>query len=229
MGEVEVVNPLSGDGKLYRDKNLKLKSEKEEEKFLILKSQNKDKILVKILKILWRSIVTACAGSAVKNFKILKNGSILIQTKNTEQAKKLVMLVNIAGLYEVRITECEETKEQKSKKNVEEQKLRDSGSRQKMASTISWMSEGRNSETRAIDSEATRKFREKISSELAHATKKRGKVGTYFLMFVKSEPPDHEREKPVVTAKAPNKLLPFLERRRQVKTANGRPQGRLSR
>jgi hypothetical protein len=218
MGEVEVVNPLSGDGKLYIDKNLKLKSEKEEEKFLTLKSQNKDKILGKISKILLRSIITACTGSAVKNFKILKNGSILIQTKNTEQPKKLVMLVNIAGLYDVRITECEQTKEQKN-----------SGSRQKLASTISWMSGGKNSASRAIDSEATRNFREKISSELAHATKKRGKVGTYFLMFVKSEPPDHEREKPVVTAMAPNKLLPFLERRRQAKTANGRPQGRLSR
>jgi hypothetical protein len=164
MGEVEVVNPLSGDGKLYRNMNLKLKSEKEEEKSLTLECQNKDKTL-----------------------RIF------------------------ASLYEVRVTECDESIEN------EKEKLRDSTSRQKLASAISLMSGEENLRRNVDDSKNTPKFHEKFLSPLLSARQRRGKVGTYFLTFVKAEPPDDEREKPVVTAMAPNKLLPSLERRRQAK------------
>jgi hypothetical protein len=222
MGEVEVEKSLCGDGKLYRNINLKLKSEKEEEKILILEIQKNKKIFKKVSTIWLELVITATAGNSVKLIKALENGNFLIKTKNKNQAKSLVTLVNIGGLYEVRVTEAKEREN-----NYEKGKLRDSGSRQKMATAISMMSEEEISATRG--SKNTRKFHEKFVSSLLNARQRRGKVGTYFLTFVKAEPPDDERGKPVVTAMAPNKLLPSLERRRQAKTANGRPHGRLSR
>jgi hypothetical protein len=187
MGEVEVVNPLSGDGKLYKNMNIKLKSEKEEEKSLILESMNKYKTLKKFSKILLELIITACAGSAVKKIKTLENGSILIKTRNKEQAKNLVTLVNIGSLYEVRVTECDEAIENET---YEKRKLRDSTSRQKMASVISLMSGDENMRANVDESKNTQKFHEKFLSSLLNARQRRGKVGTYFLTFVKAEPPD---------------------------------------
>jgi hypothetical protein len=189
MGEVEVENPkpdYRGDGKLYKNKNLKLKCEKEEEKTLLLKIQNKEESFEHFSPIWLKIVIQASAGSEINYFKKLRNGSILIKTKNTQQAKNLVQLVNIVGLYEVRVTECDEPIEEK---HDEKGKLRDSTSRQELASAISMMT-GEDLRAPVEDSKNTRKFQEKFISSLLNARQRRGKVGTYFLTFVKAEPPD---------------------------------------
>jgi hypothetical protein len=94
-----------GDGKIYFDENKKLKSNSDSEKFLEMKMTDDGESL-KMFSLLWlKRVMEAAAGGPVIDVQKKRNGTAIIETANKEQAKNLIKLVNIAGIYSVTLSE----------------------------------------------------------------------------------------------------------------------------
>jgi hypothetical protein len=94
-----------GDGRLYVDKNKTLSNTNPGEKFLVIKSLDEKKNLSIVSPMFIDTVVKAAAnGEVVKTVK-LRDGTILVQTKNVQQAKNLIKLINIAKEIPVSVEE----------------------------------------------------------------------------------------------------------------------------
>jgi hypothetical protein len=94
-----------GDGKIYFDETKKLKSESESGKSLEMKMSDDGESFEMFSPIWLKTVVEAAADGPVIEVRKMRNGTVLIETSDKEQASKIIKLVNIAGIYSVTVSE----------------------------------------------------------------------------------------------------------------------------
>jgi hypothetical protein len=96
---------LCGDGKIYFDEEKKLNSGSESGKSLEMKMSDDGESFETFSPIWLKTVVEAAADGPVIEVRKMRNGIVLIETSDKEQASKIIKLVNIAGIYSVTVSE----------------------------------------------------------------------------------------------------------------------------
>lgn len=94
---------LSVHTEMY-DKLKQLKNNSPGPKYLIMQRKNGGDLL-KVSPFLLKKVIDYTCNGEVEMCKKLRNGNVIIKTKNETQAKKLIQLINLSGSIEVEISE----------------------------------------------------------------------------------------------------------------------------
>lgn len=97
-------NKMSKPAIVY-DKSKKLNSTSPGPKYLVITRNNGDKTLASVSPFLIKKIIDNTCGGEVDTCKKLRNGTILVKTKNITQANKLIQLCSFNHQIDVTITE----------------------------------------------------------------------------------------------------------------------------
>jgi hypothetical protein len=95
--------PKYDSGQLKFDNNKKLQNTCAGEKFLFIKRTDDKKDLSALSQFFMKKCIDGVAGSEVLSAKKIRDGRILVQTKNLGQAQKLVKLVQMANDMHVEV------------------------------------------------------------------------------------------------------------------------------
>jgi hypothetical protein len=98
---------------LLHNRKIKLENLAEGEKFLIMSREDKSETMEKVSPWILKMAINSTAGSEVNMVKKLRNGTVLIHTKNRKQAEKLVTIIQLDSSTRVKITEHEKLNQKK--------------------------------------------------------------------------------------------------------------------
>lgn len=93
------------DPKLSFDKNKKLETKSPDGKYLIITRTESNQTLEKVNLFFVKKIIDLVCESEIESCKRLRNGSLLIKTKNASQAQKLITLTSFSDEIKINITE----------------------------------------------------------------------------------------------------------------------------